>query len=122
MFTGQDFLLLPRKNTLSNQKFILDRHITTTTLLAARPMLDRRSSHTGIITGYGAQGGSNRRSSHVPAGPRPGTSSPGNHLNVPHARSRGSSLPGNFDAVNHVSFFQHSLLITASKVRRDESS
>ena len=36
-----------------------------TNLLAARPVLDRRSSHTGVVTAFGAARGAGRRVSHT---------------------------------------------------------
>ena len=75
----------------------------TSSLLAARPVLDRRSSHTGVVTMYTA--GNGRRVSHtVGLSPR-GAGQVGHHLDVPHARSRGSSLPGNIELVNQVKDF-----------------
>jgi hypothetical protein len=57
-----------------------------TNLLAARPVLDRRSSHTGVVTAYGAASGGRRVSHTVGLSPR--SSHAGQLLNVPHARSR----------------------------------
>ena len=75
----------------------------TTNLLAARPVLDRRSSHTGVVTLFSGQA-NGRRVSHT-VGLSPRASQGGHHLDVPHARSRGSSLPGNIELVNQV--FSH---------------
>ena len=73
----------------------------TNNLLAARPVLDRRSSHTGVVTAFAAAG-NGRRVSHT-VGFSPRQPPVGHHLDVPRARSRGSSLPGNFEHVNQVS-------------------
>ncbi len=60
-------------------------------LLAARPMLDRRSSHTGVLLSRGTR-------THTPgaSGLSPRRDS-GNTLGVPGRRSRGASLPGSME-------------------------
>jgi hypothetical protein len=75
----------------------------TSSLLAARPVLDRRSSHTGVVSMYTT--GNVRRVSHTVGLSSPRAGQGGHHLDVPHARSRGSSLPGNIELVNQVKLF-----------------
>ena len=87
-----------------------EKHQLTTNLLAARPVLDRRSSHTGVVTLFSGQA-NGRRVSHT-VGLSPRASQGGHHLDVPHARSRGSSLPGNIELVNQVFIFQNGQTFT----------
>jgi len=68
--------------------------MTTGSLLAARPVLDRRSSHTGVLglpRSAGPSRGHTPRSSHSPR--RESGATP-MLLGVPRRRSRGASLPG----------------------------
>lgn len=71
-------------------------------LLAARPVLDRRSSHSGVLPHHRprrSRGNSPASQNSPGAGgmPRAGAGHSSMLLGVPKARSRGTSLPGNME-------------------------
>ena len=55
---------------IRRKKHISEKQILASNLLAARPVLDRRSSHTGVVTAFGACQGAGRRVSHIGLSPR----------------------------------------------------